>query len=388
MLKFNLTKEQTFLCLCVRHIDFIDSKLIKKMYNELGFDTVFNEAKINGVTSIVAHSLIKVFGEDKISPLWLEEFNSINVKIKSYMLELDKVAAILAGSNIPLLALKNSGITRGMYPYYGSCPMGDVDVLVSRKDFRKAHAILTDSGYKLKFRSPLEEDNIEAAEHGGGAEYSVQLDCGSHLWFELQWRPVAGRWIQPDQEPEADELIERSIEIKGSQVRLLSPEDNLLQVALHTAKHSFVRSPGFRLHTDVDRIVTTQSIDWDLFIARVEELKIKTAVYISLAMAKQLIGTPIPDHVLCKIQPNRSKLRIMNAWLERVGIFQPDEPKWSKLGYIIFVSLLYDNLSDWLAGIFPSSNRMKEDYGFSNPLLLPYFHIKRIFNLIIKRVNT
>ena len=54
-----------------------------------------------------------------------------------------------------------------------------------------------------------------------------------------------------------------SLEVNGSNVRILAPEDNLLQVALHTAKHSYVRAPGFRLHSDVDRVVRFQSIDWN-----------------------------------------------------------------------------------------------------------------------------
>ena len=78
--------------------------------------------------------------------------------------------------------------------------MGDIDVLVRKQDFREAHKVLTDHGYEMKFRSPLEEENIEKAERNGGAEYAVKLANGNNLWFELQWRPVAGRWIRPDQE--------------------------------------------------------------------------------------------------------------------------------------------------------------------------------------------
>ena len=176
--------------------------------------------------------------------------------------------------------------------------------------------------------------------------------------------------------------------IKGSKVRLLSPEDNLLQVALHTAKHTFVRSPGFRLHTDVDRIVSTEIIDWNLFVSRVCELKTKTAVYLSLNIAKTLLGTDIPKNVLELIRPNKFKIKIMNIWLEKVGMFEPEAPKWGKLGYIIFVSLLYDDITDFFMGVFPDSTYMKEHYGFSSSLLLPYFYFRRIGNLIFKRVKS
>ena len=59
--------------------------------------------------------------------------------------------------------------------------MGDIDVLVRKSDFRKGHSILVDHGYTLKFRSPLEEENLEKAEQGGGAEYAVELPDGSRL---------------------------------------------------------------------------------------------------------------------------------------------------------------------------------------------------------------
>ena len=271
-MKFKVSKTKTGKKPVTDDCDFLEKKTIKDLYSELGDDLVFKSAQLNGVVSIVAHALSICIEKDKIPDHWSKEYKLIENKIISYMDELNKAADILANQNIPLLALKNSGITLGMYPYFGSCPMGDVDVLVKKSQFREAHNLLVKNGYKLKFRYEFEEDNIEAAEKGGGAEYSVQLNNGEHLWFELQWRPIAGRWIQPKQEPKADELVDRSISIKGSNVRLLSPEDNLLQVCLHTAKHTFVRAPGFRLHTDVDRIISTQLITESIFEKMVLEL--------------------------------------------------------------------------------------------------------------------
>jgi hypothetical protein len=301
------------------------------------------------------------------------------------MQELDSVSTLLSINKIPLVALKNSGITRGMYPYYGACPMGDIDVMVRKSDFRKTHEILLKNGYIMKFRSPLEEENIDKAEQGGGAEYAVTLPNGDNLWFELQWRPVAGRWIRPDQEPSADELMDRSIEINGSFVRLLAPEDNLLQVCLHTAKHTYVRSPGFRLHSDVDRIVRSSKIDWILFIKRTQELKVKTATFFSLALACDLLKTPVPEDVLNKLKPAHWKIKLITKWLQNVGLFDPDGKKWSRFGYIIFVSLLYDDLRGLMSGVIPSKKWMKNHYGIDNSLALPFYYLYRLFNLVWKR---
>jgi hypothetical protein len=272
-----------------------------------------------------------------------------------------------------------------MYSYYAACPMGDIDVLVKRTDFRKTHEILVNNGYEMKFRSSLEDENLELAERKGGSEYSVTLSNGSHLWFELQWRPVSGRWIRPDQEPDTDELIKRSVEIKGSKARLLSPEDNLLQVALHTAKHSYVRAPGFRLHTDVDRIIRSVKVDWTLFVDRVMKLQVKTAVFFSLALAYDLLKTPVPIEVLDKLRPASWKVWLISRWLEKVGLFDPDGKKWGRVGYVLFVALLYDSSTGLAKGIFPSQEWMKERYGIKSQWLLPLLYIHRIFDLIWRR---
>jgi hypothetical protein len=82
-----------------------------------------------------------------------------------------------------------------------------------------------------------------------------------------------------------------------------------------------------------------------------------------IEMAKTLVGTSVPANAL---KPNKLKVKLMNPWLEKVGIFEPDAPTWSNLGYIIFVGLLYDNFSDFFSGIFPPHRQMKDDYDFSN----------------------
>ena len=105
-------------------------------------------------------------------------------------------------------------------------------------------------------------------------------------------------------------------------------------------------------------------------------------------MAKNLIGTPIPEDILKVIKPNGLKIKVMQLWLIKVGIFEPDAHKWNKIGYIIFVSLLYDSWKDFFLGIFPSSIDMKSQYGYKNNLLTPYYYGKRLLNMIFKRAKT
>jgi hypothetical protein len=366
--------------------DALRAAAAHELRRELGDDKLLALTAKNDVTPHVAHALIKDNPSAELLTPWHAAHERNAQRISAYLQELDAIAALLGRDGIPLVALKNGGIARGIYPCPGCCPMGDLDVLVEKRHFRRAHRLLLAESYNFEFRSPLEEAELEAAEQGGGGEYWKMLPGGEKLWFELQWRPVAGRWIRPDQEPSAEELMARSVPIEGTAVRLLSPEDNLLQVALHTAKHTYVRAPGFRLHTDVDRIARRQPVDWQLFLKRVHKLQVKTAVYFSLAIPQMLFDTPIPEDVLREIKPTRRKEQLIARWLQRAGIFNPDEQKFSSPGYIAFTSLLYDDLSGLRRALLPDSEWMHERYGFSNKLLLPYYHVRRMADLAFKRV--
>jgi len=180
----------------------------------------------------------------------------------------------------------------------------------------------------------------------------------------------------------------RSVPIEGSDVRLLSPEDNLLQVSLHTAKHTYVRAPGFRLHTDVDRIVRRQPIDWGLFLSRVEKLQVKTAVYFSLAIPGLIFNTPIPEEVLKRLKPSPWKRELMMRWIARAGLFNPGERKFGRAGFVAFTSLMYDDFGGFWRGIFPDGKWMRERYGFEKNWLLPYYHARRVVNLVARRAGT
>jgi hypothetical protein len=385
MLNLNLTTSEMFLSEVLCHRDYLDIPKINSLFIELGEKSCFELCEKNNITCI-AFDALSFCSELKLSPYWAFSFLDTKARITEYMVELDEVSKLLNDHKIPLIALKNSGIARTLYPFLGASPMGDLDVLVLKSDFRKAHRILIDHGYIMKFRSPLEEENLDAAERGGGAEYSVNLKSGHHLWFELQWRPIAGRWIRAGQEPAAEDLMFRSIKIDGCYTRLLSAEDNLMQVALHTAKHTYVRAPGFRLHTDVDRIVRSIDIDWYKFITEVNKIKVKTAVYLSLVLAKSLLRTPIPEFVLEELQPGRVKTKVLLGWLLRVGLFDPDGKKWSRVGYIIFVCLLYDNFSELFKSIFPSEKVIREQYPNDNDKPLFYLYCVRMLGLVKNRV--
>lgn len=387
-IKIKASKYEKFLSYAIRDVSRIEPKMLLGSYEVLDDHKLFEIAKINEVESIVASALIshQIAGV-QLASHWRSAHSEMEQKITEYMKELDRLAETFSHQGIPLIALKNSGIARGIYKYYGASPMGDLDLLIEKDNFYKAHNLLESLDYRLKFRSKYEKEDITEAFSNGSAEYIYTLTTGAKLWVEIQWRPIAGRWIQDTQEPKGADLFFASKSVDDSYVRILCPEDNLLQVCLHTAKHSYVRSPGFRLHTDVERIVSREEIDWALFINKVETLNIKTAVYFSLALCKSLLHTDIPNDILNRLRPPKWKKIVISYWLNKNNIFNPNEKKWTNVGYIVFVSLLYDRKRDLFNAIFPKISEMKKNTGYVNFLSLPFLYLKRIISLITKRTG-
>lgn len=387
---FRLTPPQMSLCrvLVAREMGEPTDVLLEKFRADWGEEVAEGLARDTEVDAILGHDEDVCCTGESLTTRFGEAHRTMNLRIGSYLQELDRVVNLLSEQGVRIVALKNGGIARGVISCPGCCPMGDIDLLVAKEHFRDAHQLLLSEGYRFAFRSPLEVATVQHAEQHGGGEYCIELADGSQFWLELQWRPVAGRWIRPDQEPSAEELIERSLEIPGTAVRLLSPEDNLLQVCLHTAKHSFVRAPGFRLHLDVVRLVSGFPIDWDLFLKRVILLRVKTPVYISLLIPSDLLGVPIPQNVLDTLQPPHWKRKLLVNWLNRIGLFSPHEKKFGRFGYLLFNALLYDNAFGLLRGVFPAKEWMKSQYDIRSDCWLPYYYVKRLTGLLFRRLKT
>lgn len=311
-------------------------------------------AERNLVGPLVAHVIIDALGSGALDGRAQRLHQSSLSRISTLMNEMDTVASRLSQSGIRLVGLKNAGIARGICPCSGCCPMGDIDVLVPRSRFEESHRLVVEEGFTLASRGTVESATLEAGMHSGGTEYIKKV--GEHeVWLELQWRPVAGRWLRPEQEPDGEEFIEHSVPIEGTAVRLLRPVDNMLQVALHTAKHSFVRAPGIRLHTDVDRLASYTAPQWDDFASRVEDLNVTVPVFFSLFLAVALLGALVPEHTLRRLAPPRWRQEAVLRWLMHVDLFEPQSNKFSRPAMMMFHALLYDDARTLMASVLDTS---------------------------------
>jgi len=346
-----------------------------KKVDQKEFYLLCHEHELDGVAGAYAKSLgITLIDE------WQSEYERQKKHLEFLREKSKEICELMAENGIPMVILKNGGIMLGMMDNAAKCPMEDIDSLVRKSDFYRAHEILINNGFVFKFRSAYEAEKLDEAYRDGSTEYYILTPDGEKMWFELAWRAVAGRWIRPDLEPDTNEFIDRSYMPDGTKVGVLCPEDNLLQVCIHTAKHSYVRAPGLRLHMDVDRIVAHTDIDWDLFIKKVKEAHVKTSTYLSLYIPTVIFGTRIPREVLDELRPHNVH-KLLNL-LAAARLIHPNERKFNKLQFLRFQTALYDSKKDILRVIYPNKMWMKERYNCNGTFSTIVYTFIRLLDLI------
>lgn len=368
-------------CYSIRDDLNASERKILKEYFHLCEKDAFDIFEKNEISSISYNNLKKIV-PDSTKYKWNNSYECVKQKISAMFEELSVLGNLFYENNITVIALKNGGLAQLRGNDYAEHPMGDIDLFVSKDEFLKAHSIIIKQGFIFEFRSDYENENLEKAFSDGSTEYYKVLENGNKMWLELSWRSVSGRWINRDKEPSAKELIKNCIagDIKG--ISLLSPEDNLLQVSIHTAKHSYFRAPGFRLHLDVKRVITYFDIDWSLFLRKVEDAGTRTAVYFSLYFSKKFLNANVPEFVLEQLKPSSLKKFIIFYCLRSFNL--SSRFYFKRFEFLLFQISLYDNLSDIYQVAIPSQSFIKKKYE-KKSLIIGY--ITHVLDLIGFRKN-
>jgi hypothetical protein len=297
--------------------------------------------------------------------------------LESLFLTLHKIDT-LVDNEVEVVLLKNGAICKLYEIDYAETPMGDLDLLVEDRYFESVLNQLLNNGFEINFRTNLKESLLDQVLADREAELTYRCN-GLSVFIELQTRSVSGRWLDKRREPNNSELFKTRSNLEGfNNIGSLSPEWNLIQVCLHTAKHSYIRAPGFRLHADVDRILKWDKIDWQVFLKYVNQLRVQTPVYMSLYLAKSLLDTKVPEIILKDIKPLVPiRLYLIKKILSNVGYFHPQTTKFSNLSYIIFTCLHFESLSQLTSSIIASTGKASEK-GLINRL-------SNLYSLVFKR---
>jgi hypothetical protein len=201
--------------------------------------------------------------------------------------ELMRILECLDGLAMEVIPYKGIVLSEAYYGDMALRQSGDMDLFVRKGDVVRIKSALRDLGYTTRLVIPEEalEDYIAS-----GYEWTFDSAAGPNL-LELQWT-LQPRFYAVDFD--MDGLFERAVNatVAGRRVKTPSPEDLLLVLSVHAAKHVWGRLIWL---CDIAQILKLENLNWDWVQSRTRELGIERILRVSLLLAYRLLGMPIPS---------------------------------------------------------------------------------------------
>lgn len=200
----------------------------------------------------------------------------------------------LRHENIPVIVLKGAHLAALIYGNIALRPMSDVDILVHQEDVVRVGDKMLEMGYAPTRRYR----QITSYNH----HFAYGLPH-RELFVEVHWTILPsvypfnidtnGQWERS-----------RSAIIAGVEVSILCPEDMLLHLCLHASKHMF--EMGLKHLCDIFETIRHygEEIDWRQARLRIDQWGIGKSAYLTLRLARELLGASVPDELMKTIRPN------------------------------------------------------------------------------------
>ena len=212
--------------------------------------------------------------------------------------ELNRILDCLHGHGIELISYKGIVLSEIYYADVAMRQAGDIDLFVRKPDVIRTRTALRELEYIPCVEIP---ENSEADYIASGYEYSFDSPAGKHL-LEVQWA-LQPRYYAVDYDMHG--LFARAVEVTvgGRSLKVPSPEDLLLVLCVHAAKHLWGRLIWL---CDIAQILRRSNLDFDSILTRAHELGIARILHVTLLLANAFLGTPIPSAIDPAVRSDRA----------------------------------------------------------------------------------
>jgi hypothetical protein len=285
-------------------------------------------AEQHGVLSLVARNLDAHARElpTEIAQQLRSDYEANARRNLWFASELRRIADYLEGKHLQTVPYKGPVLAESIYGDLGLRSFSDLDFLISLVDFERAKQALAELGYRPSVElSPA----VERFWLRKGYERAFDSAAGKNL-IELQWGVLPYFYAV---DLGIDDLLARSVRTSagGRDVSCLSPEDSLLVLCLHAAKHLWMRLIWV---CDIAETLHTQTIDYPLVLSRAQSLGILRIVGVSFWLAQHLLGAEIP-HSAQQVILDDPRIPVLGqefaARLARSATYDLDSPEYFRL---------------------------------------------------------
>lgn len=201
--------------------------------------------------------------------------------------ELARIIGHFESRQLRAVPYKGPLLAQSLYGDLGLRSFSDLDFLISSTDFERAKQALGEIGYRPS------ADVVPAVERWWlrtGYERSFDGAAGKNL-VEMQWALLPYFY---GVDLGVEDLLARAgrTVVGGYEVPCLSPEDSLLVLCLHAAKHLWTRLIWL---SDIAEILRTQNIDYSLVFSRARALGLARILGVSFWLVQNVFRADLPQ---------------------------------------------------------------------------------------------
>ena len=292
-LKFPISKSQTYLLKAIIGNDETSIDNYKKWVESVNFVNY-----IDGESYALIPALYKRLHSLGFSDLNINKYKGIYKKAfykNSLLLHMLKsIGSELNSNNIPFTVLKGIPLIIYYLDDIGIRSMGDVDMVVDKKNISKTIEVLNNLGFQSDCGYDIYENLDTRHSYSFKNEKNLEIDL---YWMPL---PVSYKHIKLDNPI--------PITYNNISLNMLAPEDFIFQVCLHGA--SWDPTVSIRWIFDLKKILTKEKeIDWNNFMSKTDGTRLPYIFYLQFKCFNELSSIRIPVWVIDSLyEKGNSKL--------------------------------------------------------------------------------
>jgi hypothetical protein len=304
----------------------------------LDWHALIRLASRHAVLPLLSRSLLDVCPERTELRECLQQNAANSLRLTA---ELVKILGLLEQHNIQALPFKGPFLAESVYGNLALREFCDLDILVRPADVLKARDVLLSHGYRTDLPTePAQQAAYLRARH----EIHFTLEDGGGLVEIHQcFLPPFYRFPLPD-----DSLWDRLQPITrfGRRVMTLAPDDLLLVLCAHGAKHCWSQLGWI---VDVAKLASVhgQAMDWPSLVRRAHALGLERLLLLGLFLAADLLNAPVPEDILRRARAGRTLQSL--AGQVRRSLFSEDSTSPGEWQTHRFFLRARERLSDKLA---------------------------------------